>query len=205
MTIGEIALMLKAEKKLEVDLEVIRCENWSRDQLWDQTGLTWINPSPNMRSLTEALLYPGVGMLETTNISVGRGTDTPFEIIGAPWIDGPALAAELNRQHLAGVAFIPIEFTPSSSKHQNQLCQGVNIQITNREQFEPLSVGFALAASLRKMHADKWETKSLTRLMGSKVCAEAILAGKPVTDLMKLSLDGVSEFKRRRETFLLYR
>lgn len=205
MTIGEIALMLKAEKKLDVDLEVIRCENWSRDRLWDQTGLTWINPSPNMRSLTEALLYPGVGMLETTNISVGRGTDTPFEVIGAPWIDGPALAAELNGHKLAGVTFIPIEFTPTTSKHQNQLCQGVNIQITNRDQMEPLSVGFAIATALRKLHAEKWETKSLTRLMGSKVCAEAILAGKTTEDLLKISLGGVSEFKRRRETFLLYR
>ncbi len=205
MTIGEIAQMLKTEKKLDVELQVIRCENWSREQLWDHTGLTWINPSPNMRSLTQALLYPGVGLLETTNISVGRGTDTPFEVIGAPWIRGVDLAAELNRMSIPGVTFIPIEFTPTSSKHEKQLCQGVNIVITNRDVFEPLRVGFAIAHSLRKLFPSQWETKSLNRLLGNKQCSEAILEGKSVDQLVELALQGTSEFKRRRETFLLYR
>ena len=103
MTVGELARLFKAELKLDLDLEVIACEGWRRADVWDATGLAWINPSPNMRSLTQALLYPGIGLLETTNLSVGRGTDTPFEVIGAPWLDGRKLAAELNAQGLAGV------------------------------------------------------------------------------------------------------
>jgi uncharacterized protein YbbC (DUF1343 family) len=205
MTIGELALMLKAEKKLELDLEVIRCENWTREQLWDQTGLAWINPSPNMRSLTQALLYPGVGLLETTNISVGRGTDTPFEVVGAPWIRHQEFANALQQLQLPGVTFIPIEFKPTSSKYQDQLCQGVNIVITNRSEFEPVQVGFALACTLRKLYAESWETKSLNRLLGNKTCAEAIIDGQSVDRVVELGLEGTSEFRRRKELFTLYR
>ena len=107
MTNGEIAQMLNAELDLKLDLHVVRCEGWSREQLYDATNLLWVNPSPNMRSLTQALLYPGVGLLETTNLSVGRGTDTPFEVIGAPWIDARQLA-ELNEMRIAGVSLCPL-------------------------------------------------------------------------------------------------
>ncbi|HUP81928.1 MAG TPA: exo-beta-N-acetylmuramidase NamZ domain-containing protein, partial [Pirellula sp.] len=123
MTIGELARMFKQELKLELDLQVIACEGWQRSDYWDKTGLTWVNPSPNMRSLTEALLYPGVGLIETTNVSVGRGTDTPFEVVGAPWIDGRKLAKQLNERQLPGVTFVPIEFTPTSTKFTNEACK----------------------------------------------------------------------------------
>ena len=205
MTIGEIALMLKAEKQLDVDLQIINCEGWSRDQWWDQTGLTWINPSPNMRSLTQALLYPGVGLLETTNISVGRGTDTPFEVLGAPWIRSGELANLLSELKLPGVVFVPIEFTPTGSKHEGKLCQGVNIVITNRELFEPVQVGLALAYCLRKLYPNDWETKSLNRLLSNQACADAILGGQQIQQLVDLAYQGLGEFKRRREIFMLYR
>lgn len=204
MTAGELAQMFKAELKLELDLEVIRCENWQREDYWEATGLTWINPSPNMRSLTQATLYPGVGVLETTNISVGRGTDTPFEWIGAPWIDARQLAAELTGYGLPGVIFVPVEFTPTSSKYEGELCHGVNIAIIDRAQFEPLHVGFALAVALRKLHPDQWQTKSLNRLLGNKQVEQAILDGKTLSEVVELSQTGLRDFAKRRKPFLLY-
>ncbi len=204
MTAGELAKMFQAELKLELDLQVIQCEDWQRSHFWEQTGLTWINPSPNMRSLTEATLYPGVGLLEMTNISVGRGTDIPFELIGAPWIDGPMLAAELASYQLPGVIFVPIEFTPSSSKHANELCHGVNIALVDRARLDPLSVGFALACALRKLHPEQWETKSLNRLLGNRQVEQAILDGQSLEQVLDVSRSGVNDFRKRRQAFLLY-
>jgi uncharacterized protein YbbC (DUF1343 family)/CubicO group peptidase (beta-lactamase class C family) len=204
MTIGELARLFKAELKLDLDLEIIACEGWRRADAWDATGLTWINPSPNMRSLTQAFLYPGIGLLETTNLSVGRGTDTPFEIIGAPWLDGQKLAAELNAQGLAGVTFVPITFTPASSKFANEKCGGVNIAITDRARFEPLHAGFAIAAALRKLYPSEWETKGYARLLGSEKTLQAVQDGKSAKEILEVAREGVSDFQRRRLTFLLY-
>jgi uncharacterized protein YbbC (DUF1343 family)/CubicO group peptidase (beta-lactamase class C family) len=205
MTSGEIARMLKAELKLQLDLQVIACEGWSREQLYDAAGLTWVNPSPNMRGLTAALLYPGVGLLETTNLSVGRGMDTPFEIVGAPWINGRQLAAELNRLEIVGVSFTPVEFTPTSSKFEGQLCQGVRITITDRSCFKPLPVGFALATTLRKLYPNEWQVEHFRKLLGNRVCFEAVVNGKSLEEVLELSQAGLSDFLRRREAFLLYR
>ena len=121
MTAGELARMFNKEMKIGADLQVIRMQNWKREMYYDETGLTWVNPSPNMRSLNEAVLYPGIGLLETTNLSVGRGTDTPFEWIGAPWLDGVQLARELNRSGLPGIRFVRVQFTPASSKYADEL------------------------------------------------------------------------------------
>src|SRR5690606_11706119 len=125
MTAGELATMFNDELNLGLDLSVIRMERWNRGDYYDATGLLWINPSPNMRNLHEAVLYPGIGLLETTNVSVGRGTDTPFEVLGAPWIDARRLASELNAAGLPGVAFVPIRFTPDTSKHAGEECGGI--------------------------------------------------------------------------------
>src|SRR5690606_18035167 len=125
MTVGELARLFKAELGIDVDLQVIAMEDWRRGDFFDATALPWVNPSPNIRNLTAAILYPGIGLLETTNLSVGRGTETPFEIIGAPWLDGTALAARLNGAALPGVAFEPVEFVPDSSMFQGETCRGV--------------------------------------------------------------------------------
>src|SRR5690606_31486281 len=130
MTVGELARMFNEEKAINADLHVIPLKGWDREMLFDQTMLPWTNPSPNMRSLTQAILYPGVGLLETTALSVGRGTDTPFEVIGAPYIDDLKLAAELNNADLEGVRFIPIRFTPDASVFKDKECRGVNIILT---------------------------------------------------------------------------
>lgn len=205
MTIGELAKMIRSERNLDLDLQVVECQGWNRQDSWDATNLTWINPSPNMRSLTQAFLYPGVGLLETTNVSVGRGTDTPFEVIGAPWMDGRALARNLNQRGIPGVAFVPIKFTPSASQFAGQACGGVNIAIVDRQAFEPLRVGLEIATQLRMMYADQWETKNLNRLLGNDLVFASVVNGESVEDSLNKAREGVSSFRQRRETFLLYR
>lgn len=204
MTVGELATMIRAEKKLDVDLHVVQVENWRRDQLWDRTGLTWINPSPNMRSLTQAILYPGIGIVETTNVSVGRGTDTPFEWIGAPWIDEQQLAAKLNAAGLPGIRFIPVRFTPTSSKHANVECGGVNFHITDRDRFDPLRTGMELARSLRALYPNDWQTKSLNRLLSSKRTLEMILEEEPTDAIVAAWQQELHDFLARRRKFLRY-
>ncbi|MEO7672619.1 MAG: exo-beta-N-acetylmuramidase NamZ domain-containing protein, partial [Pyrinomonadaceae bacterium] len=157
MTIGEPGQMMNAERKIGADLRVIKMENWSRSMWFDETGQTWINPSPNMRSLNEATLYPGIGLLETTNLSVGRGTDTPFEVIGAPWLDGRKLAEYLNQRHLKGVRFVPIRFKPDASVFKGEDVGGVNIIITNRNEFRAVRTGIEIAAALRKLYSNAWQ------------------------------------------------
>jgi uncharacterized protein YbbC (DUF1343 family) len=171
---------------------------------WDSTGLTWINPSPNMRSLTQAFLYPGVGLLEATNVSVGRGTDTPFQVVGAPWISGRELASELNQIELPGVTFVPIEFTPASSKHANIACRGIEILITDRNRLESVPVGLAIAKSLRKLYPEAWETKNLNTLLRNATIRDAILDGTIDPRFDSRLESGLFEFQNRRQKYLLY-
>jgi uncharacterized protein YbbC (DUF1343 family) len=205
MTAGELARLFREERKLSLNLTVIPCEGWERKQAWDATGLVWVNPSPNMRSLTQAWLYPGVGLLETTNISVGRGTDTPFEVIGAPWLDGVRLADALRAQAIPGAAFVPIEFTPNASKFVTQKCGGINIIITDRNKYEPVRTGFEIAVQLRKLYPDAWETKSYLRLLGNQETLDAILSGKSAEEVTATAGKGLEEFKQRRAAVLIYK
>ncbi|MBC7966681.1 MAG: DUF1343 domain-containing protein, partial [Fuerstia sp.] len=204
MTAGELASMFRAELKLDVELEIVPVEGWKRDQLFDETGLVWTNPSPNMRSLTEALLYPGVGLIELTNVSVGRGTDTPFEVVGAPWIDARRLAANLNNAGLAGVRFIPVRFVPASSKYADETCHGVNIIITDRVRFQPLSTGIQLMCSLKALHSNEWDRNNLNRLLCSRKTIEAIEAGRSVDEIEPLWAEELAQFLNRRREFLRY-
>ncbi len=204
MTIGELAMMFKSELKLEVDLHVVKCERWQREMFWDGTGLVWVNPSPNMRSLTQAMLYPGIGMIETTNISVGRGTDTPFEVIGATWIEPRQLAAALNARNVPGVVFVPIRYSPESSKYADKVCGGINIIITDRKQFEPLQTGFEISRQLQKLYPDDWKGQSAYRLLGNKKTLNVITEGQSADDVLRTAAEGVDEFLARRKKFLLY-
>ena len=204
MTIGELARMIKAERELDLDLQIVSCENWQREKAWAQTGLTWVNPSPNMRSVTQALLYPGVGLLETTNVSVGRGTDTPFEVIGAPWIDQGELAGALNKLRLPGVAFVPIRFTPDASTHKDQDCGGVNIVVTDHAVFEPVATGLAIASTLRTLHPDDWQRERYIRLLGNDRVMRQLDGGAGWAELVESAERGVADFKQRRAQYLLY-
>src|SRR5204863_3067342 len=141
----ELARMFDEERDFQADLTVIPVEGWRRAWFFDRDGLPWINPSPNMRTLTEATLYPGIGLLETTALSVGRGTDTPFEIVGAPYIDDLKLAEELNRANLAGVRFVAVRFTPKASVYKDKTCGGVNIVLTDRDHCNVVDIGLTIA------------------------------------------------------------
>jgi len=204
MTVGELARLFNDELKLGLDLVVVPCEGWRRGDAWEATGLEWVNPSPNMRSLTEAFLYPGIGLLETTNVSVGRGTDTPFEVIGAPWIDGPALAAALAGRRIPGVAFVPIAFTPDASTFKGERCGGINVVITDRAAFEPVRVGLEIAAALRRLHADAWKVDGYARLLGNKEVLEAVREGGDPQAAVDRAAAGVRAFVTRRTPHLLY-
>ncbi len=205
MTIGELARLFAAELHLDLDLHVVRNENWERTMYFDETGLAWVNPSPNMRNLNQALLYPGIGLLETTNLSVGRGTDTPFERIGAPWIDGVILAATLNGPNLPGVRFTPIRFRPNSSVFKHTDCEGIQILITDREQLNALDVGFTIAATLRRQYPSEWKFESYGRLLADAHVQTLVREASSNAAIRSSFEHELSEFRRRRAQFLLYR
>jgi uncharacterized protein YbbC (DUF1343 family)/CubicO group peptidase (beta-lactamase class C family) len=204
MTIGELATLYNAERKIGADLTVIKMEGWRRADFYDGTALTWVNPSPNLRSLTQALLYPGIGLLETTNVSVGRGTDTPFEVVGAPWIDGQKLAEALNRAGLAGVRFVPIRFTPKSSKFANEECAGVNLIITDRAAFRSVSTGLEVAYQLNLLHSNVWKADDFLRLLANRAVLAALKEGKTPSQVAAVWQDALSQFSRIRQKYLLY-
>jgi uncharacterized protein YbbC (DUF1343 family) len=205
MTVGELAKMFAADLKLDLDLTVIPCEGWRRSDAFDATGLEWVNPSPNMRSLTEAFLYPGIGLLEFTNLSVGRGTDTPFEVLGAPWLDGRVLADALAARRIPGVGFVPIRFTPSASKFKGEPCGGVNIVVTDRAALDPVRVGLEIAVALRRLYPKEWQAEKIATLLLHRATLDAILAGEGADPVLEKARAGLKEFALRRPGLLLYR
>lgn len=204
MTVGELALMFNAERKIGADLTVVTMDGWRRADSYDGAVLMWVNPSPNMRSLTQALLYPGVALLETTNVSVGRGTDTPFEVIGAPWIDGMRLAEALNRAGLPGVRFVPIRFTPKASKFADEECNGVNVIITDRGSFRPVAAGIEIAYQLRRLHPDKWQVDGYIRLLANRAAFAALMEGKTPREIAATWQAGLAQFAQVRRKYLIY-
>ncbi|MBK7705254.1 MAG: DUF1343 domain-containing protein [Acidobacteria bacterium] len=205
LTIGELGMMMNAERKIGADLRIVKMENWSRAQWFDETNQVWINPSPNMRSLTEATLYPGIGLLETTNLSVGRGTDTPFEVVGAPWIDAQKLASYLNARNLAGVRFVPIKFKPKSSVFKDENCGGINIVIVDRRLFRSVRTGIEIAVALRKLYAAEWQAERYGRLLVNAQILELVKRGDEPDAIEKAWVASLEEFRRRRARFLLYK
>ncbi len=210
LTVGELALLFNAEHRVgdrpspHVELEVVRMEGWHRGDFYDRTGLEWVNPSPNLRSLTEAFLYPGIGLLETTNVSVGRGTDRPFEWVGAPWLDGRRLTAELNRENLPGVRFVPRTQTPASSVHKGKACSGVDILVEDWSRFHPLETGLAFACALRRVHPREWEMDRYDRLLGHQATLEAIKAGRRWQEIVAGWAGELDAFRPVRAKYLLY-
>jgi uncharacterized protein YbbC (DUF1343 family)/CubicO group peptidase (beta-lactamase class C family) len=204
MTIGELALLFNAERKIGADLRVVKMRGWSRGLWYDETGLEWIHPSPNMRSLTAAALYPGIGLLETTNISVGRGTDTPFEILGAPWIDGARLAEVLAARAAPGVRFSPVHFTPTGSVHAGQRCGGVRIDVVDREALHSVSLGIEIATTLRDLYPVDWDRKNLGSLIANGNVVERIERGESAPRIIASWQRELEEFRKRRLKYLLY-
>jgi uncharacterized protein YbbC (DUF1343 family)/CubicO group peptidase (beta-lactamase class C family) len=205
LTLGELARLFNAENKIGADLTVIAAKNWRRDEWFDETGLPWINPSPNMRNLIQATLYPGIGAVEGTNLSVGRGTDTPFEQIGAPWIDGTALADALNERRLPGIRFYPVRFTPTSSKYAGEECQGVFMIVTDRAALRPVRVGLEIAAMLHKLYGSRFELEAAERLFGSKEGLARVRSGDDPTAISASWSAGEAQWRLLRSKYLLYR
>ena len=203
MTVGELARMFNSERGYNADLQVVKIEKWSRGQVFDTTGQPWTNPSPNMRNLTQAMLYPGIGLLETA-MSVGRGTDTPFEVIGAPYIDDVRLARRLNALGQAGVTFVPVRFTPDYSVHKDESCGGVNIIITDREALKPVALGIDIARVLHAMYPQKFPLTKVGRLLCHPPTIEALGQGKTLAQIEAAWQPRLANFKKRRAGFLLY-
>lgn len=205
MTVGELARLFNEQRKIGCDLRIIKMENWRRGMWLDATGQTWVNPSPNMRSLTEATLYPGVGLLETTNVSVGRGTDTPFEVVGAPWLDGRKFAEYMNGRGLAGVRFVPVRFTPRASVFKEQECGGVNLVVTDRARFRPVRTGLEMAVALRRLYPADWKVDDYRRLLVNADTLERVRRADEPESIERAWAAPLAEFRRARARALLYK
>ncbi len=204
MTIGELAKMFNQERKIDAKLTVVPMEGWMRGDWFDSTGRLWIDPSPNMRSLNEAILYPGIGMIEGTNLSVGRGTDTPFEVVGAPWIEPTTLASYLNRREIGGVRFVPVEFTPNASVFASERCGGVNLIVTDRNALDAPELGIEIASALRALYPVKYSLSGLDTLMRNRASLNAITAGEDPRRLAEQWQDDIDRFQTLRGKYLLY-
>jgi uncharacterized protein YbbC (DUF1343 family) len=204
MTIGELAGLFNAERKIGADLAVVKMSSYSRDLWYDETGLPWVNPSPNLRSVIQAALYPGVGLLETTNVSVGRGTDAPFEQFGAPWMDGARVAATLNARGIAGARFTPVAFTPASSVYKGETCSGVRITVVDRNALNAVALGFHAATALRDLHPQDWKSEQLPRLLVNAAALARFVRGETAGEITAAWAAGAMEFEKRRAAFLLY-
>jgi uncharacterized protein YbbC (DUF1343 family)/CubicO group peptidase (beta-lactamase class C family) len=203
MTVGELARMFNVERGLNASLTVIPLEGWRRELWFDQTSQPWTNPSPNMRNLTEAIFYPGVGLLETA-VSVGRGTDTPFEVVGAPYIDDVAWAQALHREKLPGVRFVPIRFTPRASVFRDQLCGGVYLILTDRAACNAVDVGLTLALTLQRLYPGQFELNKVQTLLQHPPTIEAIRVGRSLGEIKAGWASDLAGFEPRRNSFLLY-
>ncbi len=206
MTMGELARMFNAERKIGANLTVIEMKDWRRSDWFDSTGLAWVNPSPNMRSLKAAILYPGVCLIEfAPNISVGRGTDSPFEQIGGDFIKGRELATYLNGRKLAGLRFYATSFTPTESRFRGQHIEGIRIEITDRERVESVRLGIELACALERLYPNKVDWSTAKKLIGSDDTVRRIDAGEDPLAIMKTLEGPLAEFKKIRAKYLIYR
>ena len=204
MTMGELAKMFNAERNINAKLTVVAMEGWQRGDWFDSTGLAWVNPSPNLRSVTEAGLYPGVGLIEGTNVSVGRGTDTPFELLGAPWMKSRELATYLNGRGIAGVRFVPLTFTPTASNYAGQKCEGVNLVLTERNALDGPELGIELAAALRKLYPADFKLERMAELLVNQAVYDALVAGKDPRRIAQDWQESLEKFEQLRKKYLLY-
>ncbi|HET7833240.1 MAG TPA: exo-beta-N-acetylmuramidase NamZ domain-containing protein [Gallionella sp.] len=204
MTIGELAELFNTQGGIGAKLHVIKMRGYQRNVWFDQTGLTWVNPSPNLRTVKQAALYPGVGLLEGANVSVGRGTETPFEQLGAPWIDGKALADYLNRRQIAGVHFAPAHFTPRENRYKEQRCEGIRVILTNRQQLDTSLLGIEIASALQRLHPDKFQLQKILGMVGARSVVQAITEGQDPRVVVAGWQGSLEEFIRLRAGHLLY-
>ncbi|MGC8916527.1 MAG: exo-beta-N-acetylmuramidase NamZ family protein [Thermoanaerobaculum sp.] len=214
MTLGELALLLQTERHPKLTLTVLACEGWSRGAWWDETGLPWVAPSPNMPTLATATVYPGACLVEATNLSEGRGTTRPFLLTGAPWLDGEALARRLNALELPGIMFRPTFFRPEFQKHAGTVCGGVEWHVTNRHAFHPLATGIVLLREVRRLHPDRfaWRAEpyefledppAIDLLTGSPLARQVVEGERELDEVLEQWEGYCREFREYRRQFLL--
>jgi len=204
MTVGELARYYNTEKSLGLQLQVIEMQGWLRSHYFWDTGQLWVNPSPNMRTMAAAFLYPGINLVEWTNVSVGRGTDRPYEIVGAPWIEPQRLAASLIAAQIPGVQFVPVFFTPKSSKHQGVRCGGVGLMITNTEEFNSVLLGLTLVSVLHKLYPEDFEMDRVMDFLGNAAAMKSLKNGHPPVEAMREDSKEFREFLSKRRNALIY-
>lgn len=205
MTMGELAKFFNAERKINARLQVIPLEGWMRGDWYDSTGLPWINPSPNLRSLSAATLYTGVALVEGTNVSVGRGTDTPFELLGAPWIKAGELAPYLNARDISGVRFVPVTFTPTAGTYPGQQCQGVNIIVVDRNALDAPELGVELASALHKLYPAPFHMERMIELLVNQSTYDAIASGVDPRRIAEDWREPLEKFQQLRQKYLIYK
>jgi uncharacterized protein YbbC (DUF1343 family)/CubicO group peptidase (beta-lactamase class C family) len=204
MTVGELAEMFNNENKIGVKLHIIKMRGYERTDWYDETGLLWIKPSPNLRTLTEAALYPGVAMVEGANASVGRGTDTPFELIGAPWINAKELAAYLNNRKIQGVRFMPVDFTPISNCFENQVCHGVQLILIDRQVLDAPAMGVEIISALYKLFQKDFQIDKTMDIIGARWVLQAVKEGQDPNSITLLWQNQIEQFRKLRSKYLLY-
>jgi uncharacterized protein YbbC (DUF1343 family) len=205
MTLGELAGMFNAENHIEADLHVIAMKNWRRTEFYDQTGLAWISPSPNLRSVRADFLYPGIEILQSAGVSVGRGTNTPFEHFGAPWIRSTDVIAELNRSKIPGVTFAPAQFTPTDGLYKGEVCDGVALAVTNRESFRSMLTGLEIIEALQRLYPHDFRVAKTIELLGSQSTVDQLERGDDPREIIAGWSAELDRFRAMRLKYLLYR
>ncbi len=204
MTAGELAQLFNKERGIGARLHVVKMAGYHRSAWFDQTGLPWVNPSPNLRSLTQAILYPGVGLVESANLSVGRGTPTPFEVVGAPWISGARLADYLNKRQLKGIAFEPVTFVPAASPYRGQRCQGVRLRVVDRNALDSPALGLELASAATCLYPGQFQLGNTLGMVGSRQVIQALKCNEDPREIQRRYQPGLQAFLRLRAKYLLY-
>ena len=204
MSLGEMAQMFNAENKIGCDLHVIPMRNWRRRDLFDDTGLPWVNPSPNLHSFRAGILYPGLEILQAGGLSVGRGTNVPFERVGAPWIRSGAFVEEMNRRSVPGVRFVADRFTPDSGLYKGEMCEGARVMVTDRSSFGSMRLGIEIAAALAKLYPGNFDVTKIIALVGNAETITALQAGDSPATIVASWSEELEVFRRVRAKYLLY-
>jgi uncharacterized protein YbbC (DUF1343 family) len=204
MTLGEMARMFNQENHIGCDLHVIAMRGWRRSEWFDETGLRWVDPSPNLRSFQAEIIYPGLEILQNAGVSVGRGTDTPFEQFGAPWIHGEEFVDELNGRSIPGARFAAVRFTPTTGLYQGELCQGARVEVTNRAAFNPMRMGLEIAAELSELYPQTFEPRNMMLLLGSEATIEQLEHGDAPETIVDRWKEALAPFMAMRAKYLLY-
>jgi uncharacterized protein YbbC (DUF1343 family) len=204
MTLGELAQMFNAENRIGCDLHIIPTQNWHRRDLFDDTDLPWMNPSPNLRSFRAEILYPGLEVLQSGGVSVGRGTDRPFERIGAPWIHSDVFVEEMNRRSVPGVRFVADRFTPDSGLYSGEMCEGAIVTVTDRASFESMRMGIEIAAALKQLYPSNIDVTKMIALVGNVETVRKLKAGDASAAIVASWSSELEGFRKMSAKYLLY-